>query len=807
MKPGALRSLAARGPALLAILAVAIIAGGAELSKAAETPHWSGMLLRRALDELRSMGLDIIYSSDLVRPSMWVTTEPRATDPKKLLDEMLAPHGLASLPGPGGHILIVRAPEKDDHRAMEPDAREPEPSDSVVLDVVESVVVFADEGLPRGEGPAHRESLLGREISSVPSIASDPLLSFGSMPGIHRDDASAGLHVRGGAANESLILLDGLEIYEPFHLKEPQGLFSIVDGESVERLTVLGVGFPAEYGGRMSGVIDLVSADPSGNPETALSLGSEGARAAASGPLPLEGGRWLLSAREGFPDESLEATGAGGGQHHSFYDLFGKAAFDVGARSNLTFTFLGAVDDPAGATGASIPDDDDGVARPLRTSSAYAWVTLGTAWSSRLHSRTILSGAALSDQRVISGTEESRLEEARSTNLLGIKQDWARDGDRHLFKWGADLKFLQGDYGYRTAGEDPEVEAENEAELESATASSVVLANLHGGASTPLSGSDLALYATDVIRLTARFEVEAGLRWSQVSWVGSAGSMLDPRIGLAWKVGSASTIRTGWGIYHQPQRIDEVDLQGGIGGFHPSQRAEHRFISFDHDTARGLHLGAVLYDKKISALAPRYEILHDPHGLFAGAGDDLVLIEPEAARARGLEVTLRGIAREKLGWWAAAGAASTEESLGGAWAPRSWDQVYTLGWGVNLSPYPQWEIALSGSHHSGHPSAPLEVEIVTGSGGQEEIVASPSGSSASNFPAYHRLDLRISRSFTAGASEVEVFAGAANLLDRDNVCCAASSGFELLENGSVVADSDERAGLARLFFYGIRWRR
>ena len=114
-------------PALIVALAVAVIAGGPNLSAASGGPHWSGMLLRRALDELRSMGLDIIYSSDLVRPSMWITTEPRATDPKKLLDEILAPHGLATLPGPGGRILIVRTPGREEPRAMEPPAGEPEP--------------------------------------------------------------------------------------------------------------------------------------------------------------------------------------------------------------------------------------------------------------------------------------------------------------------------------------------------------------------------------------------------------------------------------------------------------------------------------------------------------------------------------------------------------------------------------------------------------------------------------------------------------------------------------------------------------
>lgn len=87
-------------------LAAALLLAG---PVAAQSRHLLGLPLTEALARLQAEGLRIIYSSDLVHPDMRVAAEPSATWLHEVLEQLLAPHGLAARVGPGGNLLVVRA--------------------------------------------------------------------------------------------------------------------------------------------------------------------------------------------------------------------------------------------------------------------------------------------------------------------------------------------------------------------------------------------------------------------------------------------------------------------------------------------------------------------------------------------------------------------------------------------------------------------------------------------------------------------------------------------------------------------------
>ncbi|HVS03264.1 MAG TPA: VWA domain-containing protein [Thermoanaerobaculia bacterium] len=97
-----------RRPGLLAAGLVVLLAGAATWARAADSQRYAGRSLVEALDLLRGQGLRLIYSSDLVRPEMRVEREPTATTLHRILDQLLAPHGLTSQMGPGGNLLVVK---------------------------------------------------------------------------------------------------------------------------------------------------------------------------------------------------------------------------------------------------------------------------------------------------------------------------------------------------------------------------------------------------------------------------------------------------------------------------------------------------------------------------------------------------------------------------------------------------------------------------------------------------------------------------------------------------------------------------
>ena len=98
--------------------------------------------------------------------------------------------------------------------------------------------------------------LTQRDLKLLPALGEpDVLRAVEVLPGVvSTSDFSSAFNVRGGAADQNLILLDGLPVYNPFHLG---GLFSIFNGDMVARAELLAGGFPARYGGRVASVLNV----------------------------------------------------------------------------------------------------------------------------------------------------------------------------------------------------------------------------------------------------------------------------------------------------------------------------------------------------------------------------------------------------------------------------------------------------------------------------------------------------------------------------------------------------------------------
>ena len=148
-----------------------------------------------------------------------------------------------------------------------------------------------------------------RELKAIPGVAEpDPIKSVEVLPGVTRvSDFHAAFNVRGGSADQNLVLLDGVPIFNPFHAL---GLFSVFNGDMVQRAELHSGGFPAEYGGRTSSVL-LVKSDL-GDGELGVDAGVSliASRAAVNGGLPdgveerlgLASARWRVSGRRSYLD-------------------------------------------------------------------------------------------------------------------------------------------------------------------------------------------------------------------------------------------------------------------------------------------------------------------------------------------------------------------------------------------------------------------------------------------------------------------------------------------------------------------------
>ncbi|MEA2337185.1 MAG: hypothetical protein QOE82_1192, partial [Thermoanaerobaculia bacterium] len=350
------------------------------------TAELRGRSLTEALHILEGRGLRLIYSTDVVRPEMIVGAEPRSSEPRLMLDELLREHHLHATSGPRGSIVIVRDNEKP-----APRAERPKPPEMPVT--LESIVVTPSRFTIFTSEPGGHQFLSREEVRTVPHLGDDVYRAFDRLPGITGLDISARFNVRGGQEDEVQVLMDGAEIYDPFHVRDLYRAFSTIDAEAIGAVDVLTGGFPLQYGGRMSGVIDMSSLKPSARHHTELGIGILNQRILTNGTLRDGKSEYLLSFRRGYLHELLKLIDSTNeGINPSYYDLLGKVETTLNERTVVSADVF--------VSGDALTIREDGGQAHGSYSDRYAWVNLRNALSPKLFAQTVGSVGRIATHRV-----------------------------------------------------------------------------------------------------------------------------------------------------------------------------------------------------------------------------------------------------------------------------------------------------------------------------------------------------------------------------------------------------------------------
>ena len=143
-------------------------------------------------------------------------------------------------------------------------------------------------------------TLTATDLAALPQLGEDLYRTIARLPGLAADDFTSKFWVRGAPNAQVLARFDGVDLIEPFHLKDIDGALSIVDLPSVARLDLATGGFTAEFGDRLAAVLTMESAGgPTLRPRTSLGLSLTGLRAANQGVFAQGRGRWLATVRRG----------------------------------------------------------------------------------------------------------------------------------------------------------------------------------------------------------------------------------------------------------------------------------------------------------------------------------------------------------------------------------------------------------------------------------------------------------------------------------------------------------------------------
>jgi outer membrane cobalamin receptor len=766
---------------------------------AAETPpgsSYAGRPLAEVLQVLEARGLRILFSSDVVRAAMRVAKEPSATEPRAILDEILAPHGLKVLDGPGGTLLIVdgnRGAGTGDLDGTGRPRDDRRPADSAPVVVPERIVVTPDRDSGIDARIDSGRVVSGEEIRRTPAIGEDAQRAIAVQPGVAAGDRSAEISVRGGEPNEVLVLFDGLELYDPFHLKNFQRFSGIIDTKTVGSAEYFPGGFPVEYGDRMGGVLDLSSAVPSTPGRTFVSSSFMNSRFMTDGTFGGGAGHWLVSARGWYPDAVVRTTDREDeGFAPAYQDLLGKIQVPVGSRSVLTASFLAARD----AVDFTDPDGNETVDATSRT--RYSWVNLKSFWTPRLDSQTVFSVGRIQSGRHGAIDEDSEflatVDDGRGIDVVGFLQDWSwRPSDRFLFKGGLGARWIEGHYEYASstveltepAGGDPAAEP---------VARNITLEP---------AGQRFNAYVGGQVRPADPLQVEVGLRWDRQTHTKE--SQVSPRLSLAYRLGRSGRVRAAWGRYHQSQGIHELQVEDGVTDFFPAQRADQWSVGYDREWNVGLTLRAEAYVKEMTRLRPRFENLFNPFELLPEFEDDRVRIAPERASAKGVDLTLALDRGGRVAWWGTYSRSRVEDDVGGRMVPRRWDQPHLFQFGLHFRKDDCWDLTLTGVYHTGWPTTEVSAVVSEEPGGTTTIEPVPGPRNDARYPDYHRLDLRASRHFRLGTGRLTVFAEITNLYGRDNVCCVEDFVFSSQPDGIIRVDREDGFWLQRVPSIGFAW--
>jgi hypothetical protein len=188
-----------------------------------------------------------------------------------------------------------------------------------------------------------------REIQNIPVILGekDILKTIQLLPGVTpAGEGNAGFFVRGGGVDQNLILLDEAPVYNPSHLL---GFFSTFNSDAIKDITLYKGGFPAEYGGRLSSVVDI-KMNEGNNKKFHLSggVGIIASRLAIEGPLFKNRGSFMIAARRTYADLFLKLLPRHGVDSTAskstlyFYDLNMKANYQLSDKDKIYFScYLG----------------------------------------------------------------------------------------------------------------------------------------------------------------------------------------------------------------------------------------------------------------------------------------------------------------------------------------------------------------------------------------------------------------------------------------------------------------------------------
>ena len=612
------------------------------------------------------------------------------------------------------------------------------------------------------DGTSARISLSKEAIERFPLIDNDVMRAGHVFPGVVSSDYSTRFSVRGGEKDDISVRLDGMELYNPYHLQDFGGAVSLIGLELVQNTELLIGGFPAEYGEKMSGVFDITTRTPN-TEKFAANFGVDliNATAALEGPLS-EKGSWLLSARRGYIDLILMLMEIDENYKPQYADIYSKVTYQVTPTDTITLNGLYGWD----KNRIRVDDVDNNLDSQYDNSTA--WVKWRRTFGSSYWTDVFLFAGTSSQDRTTGKADFDN----RDFRFFGTKAELTANlFDKHTFRSGVTWRWLIAQYQYDVQ--------ERQAGI---NIYKPILADIDG------SGSEVDLFLQDEWQLHPKLALNVGGRYLYQEYreEGIQRYEVGPRVMLAVKPTNDLTLRGAWGIYHQPVHLMGVPVEDGIETVGRAERAAHHILGVEYTSTSRFLVRVEAYYNTFDNLVGR---------LREFGRQNQVFVSPESADAKGFDVFMTHAVSNRLTWTLGYAFGIAEEIANGVKRFRQYDRRHSFAVSSSYQFASTWHLYLSWRFYTGEPRTPLthkELRLPNGSIACDRQFGDVY---SERMPAYHSLDFRITKRSPYRRWELSWYFQILNLYNHANLDQYAFSEVRHEETNAIIGCAIEEEPL------------
>lgn len=600
-----------------------------------------------------------------------------------------------------------------------------------------------------------------REAKFKAGAAEDVFRALQGLPGVTApNDFSSQLVIRGSGPDQNLILMDGIELFNPYRL---YGFISLFNPETVSSINLITGGFPAMYSDRLSAVLDVTNRDgsrDSGYFAGKMNVSVTNANLVTEGALPFADGAWLLSSRRTYYDliagPIAKAAGAFDGDVAlpNFGDVQLRLMMQPWEEHRIIVNGLVSSDNTQFQSGENRKQADS-ISIVDRSYNSVAGLTWLYTPSTTFNSRLILSwyentgsnnfGGEGGSMR-IAGEETTREEFTRlqdslrregmeiptlytingNSNFtfrkssLRLDQQW-RPSAKNTLEYGFIVDDITTGVGF---------ELDIDPRLKALQQSNPRMSAIPESFTADISFLRLGAYLQDSYRLTEQLTVQSGLRYDFFEYINK--HYVSPRLSTAYAIDPITTIRAAGGLYYQSPGYEKLfDRQVFLDFTDPrtreldAERSIHGILGLERMITDEWIFRTEVYYKDFSdlilqqkALGTVYEVERVPGGdptkesgwtkPVATLGDSLTALPVNSATGAsyGIEFMFQKVAtvgNSALYGWASYALSWSNRFRDGYTIPFNFDRRHALNISGGYRLNPNWDFSITFTYGSGFP--------------------------------------------------------------------------------------------------------